>query len=140
MIQPFPINPSNLLVKKYREGEKQLAHLLIVMFSAVGLSFSQTTEFTYQGRLTDSSVAANGQYDFRFKLFDAQSGGTQQGSTQTVTGVQVVNGIFTVVLNFGASCVFCRCRPLAGDKRQEADGFDIHDACTKAKARRLGIS
>ncbi|MFN3330433.1 MAG: hypothetical protein ACK419_05870, partial [Pyrinomonadaceae bacterium] len=101
LIQPFPINPSNLLVKKYREGEKQLAHLLIVTFFAVGLSFSQTTEFTYQGRLTDSSVAANGQYDFQFKLFDAQVAGTQQGSTQTVTGVQVVNGIFTVVLNFG---------------------------------------
>jgi hypothetical protein len=64
---------------------------------------AQTTEFTYQGRLTDSSVAANGQYDFQFKLFDATTAGTQQGSTQTITGVQVTNGIFTVVLNFGST-------------------------------------
>ncbi len=35
-------------------------------------------------------------------MWDALANGTQQGTTQTVTGVAVANGIFTVRLNFGA--------------------------------------
>ncbi|HXF42584.1 MAG TPA: tail fiber domain-containing protein, partial [Pyrinomonadaceae bacterium] len=64
-------------------------------------SLAQTTAFTYQGRLNDGSAPANGQYDFEFKAFDALSGGTQYGPTQTLTNVQVTNGIFTVELDFG---------------------------------------
>ena len=40
---------------------------------------AQTTQFTYQGKLSDASSPANGSYDFQFKLFDALSGGAQQG-------------------------------------------------------------
>ncbi len=64
---------------------------------------AQTTVFTYQGRLTDTSMAANGTYDFQFALFDAPTGGTPQGATQTITGVSVTNGIFTVQLDFGSA-------------------------------------
>ena len=32
------------------------------------------TTFTYQGRLIDGGIAANGAYDLRFKLFDAATG------------------------------------------------------------------
>jgi hypothetical protein len=39
------------------------------------------TAFTYQGRLTDGDVPAEGSYDFRFILYDATSGGAQVGST-----------------------------------------------------------
>jgi len=62
---------------------------LLSPFAALG----QTTAFTYQGRLTDSSMAANGSYDFQFALFDAPTSGTQQGTTQTVTGVTVASAI-----------------------------------------------
>lgn len=72
---------------------------LVIILSAT--AFAQTTAFTYQGRLTDTLVAANGPYDMRFSLFDASAGGTQQGMTQTVLGVNIVAGIFTVSLDFG---------------------------------------
>ncbi len=42
-------------------------------------SLAQTSQFTYQGKLTDAGVPANGQYDLTFKLFDFLSGGTQIG-------------------------------------------------------------
>src|SRR5690606_40317095 len=38
---------------------------------------AQTTEFTYQGKLKVSGVDANGQYDMRFRLFDAEAGGIE---------------------------------------------------------------
>jgi hypothetical protein len=41
-----------------------------------------TQKFTYQGRLTDTNASANGSYDFQFALYDAATGGAQQGSTQ----------------------------------------------------------
>src|SRR5262249_61941171 len=66
----------------------------------------QGTAFTYQGKLTDSGTLANGQYGLQFKLFDALSAGTQQGTTQTLSNVTVTNGIFTVPLDFGA-CPTC---------------------------------
>ena len=56
---------------------------------------------TYQGRLTDGSVDANGLYDFRFRLFDADSGGSQVGAELAPTGVQVDDGVFTLELDFG---------------------------------------
>ena len=62
---------------------------------------AQTTEFKYQGHLQNSSVPANGNFDFEFALFDAATGGAQIGSTLTRSSVTVVNGIFAVSLDFG---------------------------------------
>lgn len=62
-----------------------------------------TTTFTYQGRLTDAGSPANGTYDLRFILYDADSGGSQVGSTVTLDDVPVANGLFTVDLDFGAN-------------------------------------
>ncbi len=59
------------------------------------------TAFTYQGYLTDGSNPANGSYDFQFQLFNAATGGSQVGSTVTKTNVNVVNGYFTVEVDFG---------------------------------------
>lgn len=64
--------------------------------------YSQTTEFTYQGRLLDTGLPPTGAYDFEFTLWDSLTGGTQQGAALTVTGVSVTAGIFTVKLDFGA--------------------------------------
>ena len=58
--------------------------------------------FTYQGRLTESGGPANGVYDLRFILYDAESGGSQVGSTVASADVNVVGGLFTVSLDFGA--------------------------------------
>jgi len=74
----------------------------------INSSQAQTTAFTYQGKLVDNGTPATGNYDFQFSLFDAVSGGTQQGTTQTVTNQLVTNGIFSVQLDF-VNCAGCSC-------------------------------
>jgi hypothetical protein len=59
------------------------------------------TGFTYQGKLTDGGVPADGDYDFQFILYDAASGGGQVGSTLTTEDSLVSDGLFTVGLDFG---------------------------------------
>src|SRR5262249_36307769 len=84
--------------------------LFIVNFSAVE---AQTTSFTYQGKITDSGAPANGNYDLQFSLFDALTGGTQQGTTLTLTNISVTNGIFSVSLDFN----FCLSGCFSGGAR-----------------------
>ncbi len=67
------------------------------------VAHAQSTAFTHQGRLTDNNAAANGAYDLQFALFDALTGGAQQGATITRDDVAVSNGVFTVQLDFGAA-------------------------------------
>ena len=62
----------------------------------------QTTAFTYQGQLQNSSAAANGNFDFEFLLFDSLSGGSQIGATLSKNAVAVANGSFAVKLDFGS--------------------------------------
>lgn len=63
---------------------------------------AQTTAFSFQGRLTDGTSPATGTYDLMFTLYDDPAGGSKIGATQTVTHVAVLNGVFTVLLDFGA--------------------------------------
>ncbi len=76
--------------------------LVAVYCFAADEAHAQTTEFTYQGSLSDGAVPANGNYDLEFKLFDLASGGAQQGSTLQRLNVPIAQGIFTVSLDFGA--------------------------------------
>ena len=75
--------------------------LCILLFSTT--IQAQTTVFTFQGRLSDNNLVANGTYDMQFALFDAVSGGNQIGQTVSNANVSVVSGIFTVNLDFGAN-------------------------------------
>ena len=59
------------------------------------------TAFTYQGRLFDGGIPANGLYDLQFTNYDAASGGTALAGFNT-NAVPVSNGLFTVNLDFGA--------------------------------------
>jgi hypothetical protein len=77
--------------------------VLLAMLLVAPVALSQSSNFTYQGRLTDGGAAATGNYDLQFALFDSQSGGTQVGTAVTLNAVAVSNGIFTVSLDFGAS-------------------------------------
>ncbi|HXI91686.1 MAG TPA: tail fiber domain-containing protein [Blastocatellia bacterium] len=82
--------------------------LLIVVFVMSGTCLAQATAFTYQGKLNDTGVPANGNYDLQFKLFDTPTvgTGTQQGATLTAPNVAVTAGIFTAQLDFGV-CASC---------------------------------
>ena len=62
-----------------------------------------SSTFTYQGQLNLSGSAVSGPCDFQFSLWDAADVGTQIGLTQTLSAVNVANGLFTVPLNFGAT-------------------------------------
>lgn len=78
------------------------AYLLIAAFFLLGITAeAQTHTFTYQGRLADNMTSASGAYDLQFSLYNAVSGGTQIDTTQTMTGVAVNDGVFTVQLTFG---------------------------------------
>jgi hypothetical protein len=68
-------------------------------FAAFGVPVN--TSWTYQGQLQRSGAAYTGICNFQFSLWDAVSAGAQQGSMQSINSVNVVNGLFTVVLDFG---------------------------------------
>jgi hypothetical protein len=59
--------------------------------------------FTYQGHLYDANYAANGFYDFQFKLYDDTTTGKQLGNTIDISDISVVDGYFTVELDFGSN-------------------------------------
>ena len=82
-----------------------LAIFTLCAFACCGATANaQTTQFTYQGRFTDSTVPqpTNGTYEMQFKAFDAATNGNQLAATITFPTIQVVNGIFTVTLDYGA--------------------------------------
>jgi len=60
------------------------------------------TAFTYQGRLIDANEPANGIYEFQFKLYDLPEDGNQLDGTPAFRGVEVIDGYFTVQLDFGS--------------------------------------
>src|SRR5882672_1919866 len=63
------------------------------------------TAFTYQGRLIDGAIPANGNYDLKFALYDGSTGGVLVGTPSTITlaPVAVTNGLFAVTLDFGTA-------------------------------------
>ncbi|MCH8333287.1 hypothetical protein IIC65_05090 [Candidatus Sumerlaeota bacterium] len=60
------------------------------------------TAFTYQGRLTQSGALAEGGFDLRFILYNAEIGGAQVGAIVMLEDVSVSGGRFSVELDFGA--------------------------------------
>lgn len=84
-----------------------LVSCVLVLWAAVlGVpesSHAQGTAFTYQGRLMASGAPANGSYDLTLTLFGQLSGGAAVAGPLTSLGTSVSNGIFSVVLDFGAN-------------------------------------
>ncbi|MEQ1605431.1 MAG: tail fiber domain-containing protein [Pyrinomonadaceae bacterium] len=74
---------------------------LVFFFLFHSTASAQSSEFSYQGQLQNASALANGVFDFEFALFGSAFGGSQLGSTQPRSGVNVANGIFSVSLDFG---------------------------------------
>ena len=66
-------------------------------------TFAAADAFTYQGELKLAGETVNDVCDFRFRLYDAASGGSQLGSEITVSNVTVVDGRITANLDFGSN-------------------------------------
>ena len=60
------------------------------------------TAITYQGRLAEDGIAANGSYDFQFTLYYVAILGTAAAPVVEIGDVPVSDGYFTVRLDFGA--------------------------------------
>ena len=83
-------------------------HITVIPLPPVAIG----TAFTYQGRLLDVNSPADGLYDLQFKLYDNLDPvfAAQQGSTIDINDLDLIDGYFTVELDFGSD-VF------AGDAR-----------------------
>jgi len=55
--------------------------VLVVFLLLSATSFAQSSQFTFQGKLTDGGVTANGTYDLTFKLFNQVSVESRSGPT-----------------------------------------------------------
>lgn len=79
------------------------AHVLgsLAIAATASVSLAQSTAFTYQGRLSVDGAAASGVYDMRFTLFDAAVNGVAVAPPACLDNVQVTNGVFTAVIDFG---------------------------------------
>lgn len=66
-----------------------------------GVQAALGTAFTWQGQLKKNGSPVNGACDMQFSLWNAETGGSQTGSTQDKLNVSVNNGLFTTQLDFG---------------------------------------
>lgn len=73
---------------------------LVLSFFLTTSAIADTT-ITFQGQLDRQGSPYSGQADMMFRLFDAETGGNQIGSDQTVS-VTVTSGVFTANIDFGA--------------------------------------
>jgi hypothetical protein len=79
-----------------------LALGLVVCLAQVGKAAPMGTAWTYQGRLMDANVPADGLYDLQFSLFpDPVLNLAQIGPPIDVNDIDIIDGYFTVLLDFG---------------------------------------
>ena len=97
-----------------------IAHVFVTLAFLVPHVIHADTAFTYQGRLTESGAAVNDVCDLRFRLYDAPSAGNQIGSHVNAANQHVIDGLFAVELDFGASAFDNSERWLAIDVRCSA--------------------
>ena len=76
---------------------------LILICLTASTALAQTTAFNFQGRLNDGTTPANSSYDLQFRLYDAIVGGNQIGALAARPNTTLINGVFSVTLDFGAT-------------------------------------
>lgn len=76
---------------------------LTVCFAEVSKAAPMGTAWTYQGRLMDANDPADGLYDFRFLLYTSFKSLAPIAGPIDLNDVDVIDGYFTVELDFGSS-------------------------------------
>lgn len=100
-----------------------LGAALVVVLTAGKAAVAQValgSEFTYQGQLRIGGTLVNDTADFEFTLWDADSAGNLIGGVVTANNVDVVDGVFTVDLDFGVMAFNGDARWLEVDVRSPA--------------------
>jgi hypothetical protein len=102
----------------------ELASAMVLALLA-GLALAQepasiplSAGFTYQGRLRIDGAPYTGFCDLEFSMWDELTGGNQVGNPQTVLNADLLEGFFTVLLDWGPQA-------FAGDHRF----LEIHARC-----------
>ncbi len=81
--------------------KRQILSAAIVVSVAVNFAEAQSdTAFVYQGSMSDNGVPANGSYNIDVTLWDAAVGGNQMGPQRMFNAHPVVDGVFTLDLDF----------------------------------------
>jgi len=91
------INPSMCFSK--------LAAISSLLISLAGLAVAdvQSSSFTYQGQLHQLGQPANGVFDLKFGLYESSDSSSALTEPIQIEDVDVIDGIFFVELDFGAS-------------------------------------
>jgi hypothetical protein len=76
--------------------------LVLVLWNTTLAAYAQGTAFTYQGRLNQNGSPANGVFDFKFALASGPVIPPDSRTFTTNSAVAVSNGLFVVMLDFGA--------------------------------------
>ena len=84
---------------------RSTASILIILVFAAFIQ-AQTTQFTYQGRLTDGTIPPTGTYQMQFTLYASLADDDPIGSTITDSSVDVTQGVFTVRLAIDVADAF----------------------------------
>jgi hypothetical protein len=85
-----------------RHAASALAIAILLGQSAAQAAAPPGAVFTYQGQLKEGGLPANGTYDLLLRLFDGPTLGHEIGSGVSVDDLVIINGLFTVELDFGA--------------------------------------
>ncbi len=80
-----------------------IAALMTAGWAATVQAAAIGTAFTYQGRLDRDNEPVSDECDFQFRLYDAEIDGNQIGATVPIDALQIEDGLFTVLLDFGVS-------------------------------------
>ena len=124
-----PAMKQGLSIQKRGNAMKRAVYTALML--AVAMLISHTSAcgqialgsgFTFQGQLKDEGLPTDGDYDFVFRLFDAETGGAQIGGDVTVDAWPVVDGLFTLQLDFGSGAFGSDARWIAIDVRAAGSG------------------
>jgi len=89
---------------QHRTYRRMLATAAIWLAFTASIAGAQTplgSEFVYQGALRQDGASVNDTADFEFTLWDAETGGAAIGAVVAMDDVLVVDGVFSVELDFG---------------------------------------
>ena len=114
----------------------QIQRAVFALAAIIPVAVCAETTFTYQGRLANTGQPADGPHDFVFRLYDAETSGTQSGTDLALANVIVTGGVFSVELDFGDTPFNSSPRWLEIEVRQSGAGMYT----TLSPRQRVGAS